>query len=304
MKQENKNFNSTIDGLNISYLVTIPENEPIAILQIAHGMLEPKERFLHMMEYFTEKGFICVINDHRGHGESVLSSKDLGYFYQGGYKGMVEDMHTLTTIIKKDYPDKKLFIYGHSMGSMVSRCYMKNYDADIDAIILNGSASYNPLLNGGLLLTRTMKLFRGEHHCSPFINKLIFGGFNQKASSSANGWICSDPKVVAAYDVNPKCNFTFTLNGFENLMLLMKETYSIEGWHVDNPELPIIFTSGADDPCYGGEKKFHQTVSKIKDVGYKKVSYKLFPKMLHETHNEIGKEEFFEYILDFLKRAL
>ena len=78
---------SRFDGIQISCLVTQPEagNPCKGIVQFAHGMCEHKERYLPFMEFLSSNGYVCVINDHRGHGESVIESEDLGYFYTGGY---------------------------------------------------------------------------------------------------------------------------------------------------------------------------------------------------------------------------
>ena len=63
------------DGLILSVMTVIPEH-PHAILQIAHGMCEHKERYLPFMEYMASQGFACIIHDHRGHGKSVKSQDD------------------------------------------------------------------------------------------------------------------------------------------------------------------------------------------------------------------------------------
>ena len=53
------------------------------------------------MKYLAEKGYLCVIHDHRGHGSSVVSDADLGYFYDAGYDGLIEDAHQVTEMIKE-----------------------------------------------------------------------------------------------------------------------------------------------------------------------------------------------------------
>ena len=83
---------SRIDGLGISVLVVRPEDKPKAVIQLAHGVCGCKERFLPFMEYMAHKGILCVAKDHRGHGESVRKTDDLGYMYDEGTDAMVEDM--------------------------------------------------------------------------------------------------------------------------------------------------------------------------------------------------------------------
>lgn len=59
------------DGLELEIAIFKPSENPKAIVQISHGMAEHKERYYPFMEFLSKKGFVCVINDHRGHGESV-----------------------------------------------------------------------------------------------------------------------------------------------------------------------------------------------------------------------------------------
>ncbi|MCR5313563.1 MAG: lysophospholipase, partial [Bacteroidaceae bacterium] len=62
---------SLSDDIPLSVLVIEPKGrEPIGIFQIVHGMCEHKERYINFMEFMSNKGFICVIHDNRGHGES------------------------------------------------------------------------------------------------------------------------------------------------------------------------------------------------------------------------------------------
>lgn len=76
---------SDVDALDISVVVVSPEEvSPKMALQLAHGMCGCKERFMPFMEYMASKGVLCVANDHRGHGESVRQTDDLGYMYEGG----------------------------------------------------------------------------------------------------------------------------------------------------------------------------------------------------------------------------
>ena len=88
---------SDCDGLPLSLCMALPDDEqPVALVQLAHGMAEHKERYLPFMEYLAQHGYASVINDHRGHGASVRSEKDLGYFYEGGADALVKDLRQIT----------------------------------------------------------------------------------------------------------------------------------------------------------------------------------------------------------------
>ena len=53
--------------------------------------------------------------------QSVWKKEDLGYFYEGGYKGLIEDIHQVMQKMKADFSDVKLpyYLIGHSMGSFM-----------------------------------------------------------------------------------------------------------------------------------------------------------------------------------------
>ena len=83
-------------------------------------------------------------------------------------------------------------------------------------------------------------------------------------------------------------------------MNMMCETYSSDGWTVCNPDMPVLFLSGADDPCMGGMKGLGKAVRKMRKAGYEDVSYKIYPAMRHEVLNERGKERVWQDILRFM----
>lgn len=115
------------DGLKLHVLLMEPEQSPKGIVQICHGMAEHKERYEPFMQMLCNNGYISVIHDHRGHGKSVKNAADLGYFYDDSGKAIIEDAHQVTTWMKERYGEELPYhLFGHSMGSLVVRCYLKN----------------------------------------------------------------------------------------------------------------------------------------------------------------------------------
>jgi len=294
-------IHSDFDQLPLDVIVTSPSH-PIGIVQFSHGMCEHKERYLDFMNFLNQQGYVCCIHDHRGHGKSVLNENDLGYFYENGHIGIVEDLHQLTLLMKDRYPNLPLYLFGHSMGSLVVRCYLKKYDQDIDGLFVCGSPSYNPAASMGIHLTNFLSKMKGHHHRPKIIQKIGFDAFNKNFHTDVpNSWICSDEKIVEAYNQNPLCCFIFTNNGFYSLFQLMKETYDKEHWTLQNPQLPIHFIAGKQDPCITNEKEFNKAVQLLKDVGYQNVTAHLFDGMRHEILNEKKKQIVYKHILKTLK---
>ena len=301
---------SGTDGLPLSVL-RIESNEvsPIkGIVQIVHGMCEHKERYVEFMKFLASNGFVTVIHDHRGHGESIRSSGDLGYMYEGGYKAMVEDIHEITVETKKYVSDELGFmnipyiLMGHSMGSLAVRCYIKKYDYEIDKLCVLGCPSKMGGVNAGLLLIRLLKLIKGEKGLSKIMDYLITDSRlkSKFISDGPVGWLCSDPEVGRKYLEDPLCRFRFTLNGYENMLRLLLWTYSKDGYVLKNPGLKVKFFSGKDDPCAISYKNLREAMLLIKHSGYKNVSGKMYKGMRHEILNERENARVYRDILDFI----
>lgn len=298
MEKQEFSLKSNFDGLTLGVSMRIPEH-PTGILQLVHGMAEHRERYHDFMDYCAEQGLVVIIHDHRGHGASVKSEDDYGYFGKNGIEAIIRDAHQITEYIREKFPGLPLTLFGHSMGSLVVRCYAQEYDKDIDGLIVCGSPSKRVGAGAGVALAKLLTLFRGEKYRSNFVNNMAFGGYNTKFGNtkSPNAWIVSDPAVVEAYDADPRDGFVFTLNGFETLFGLIRRAYRKKGWAMRNPEMPVLFIAGADDPCIISEKDFQKAVNFLRERGYSNVKSKLYPGMRHEILNEIGKVEVWQDVI-------
>lgn len=304
MEKKERKQKSNFDGLALSILSMVPDGAIKGIVQISHGMSEHKERYLGFMEFLAQNGYASVIHDHRGHGESVKSKDDFGYFYDTKAEGIVEDLKQITDEIRKQYPDKPIILFGHSMGSMVVRKYIKKYDDAIDQLIVCGSPSRNRFVGLAIGLVKFQTLWKGDHYRSQWIQNLIFSSnpHDKSKLSSPNDWICSDEKTVEQYESCEKCGFLFTLNGFQNLFTLLKEIYSRKGWEGKNKDLPIFFIAGADDPIILSKQAWLDSQEFLRKRGYPNIQNKLYPNMRHEILNENGKEQVYQDILDWIEK--
>lgn len=303
MKEQYEKLCSCVDGLNLELLTVIPDGNIQGILQIHHGMSEYKERYLPFMRFMATHGYVAVIHDCRGHGKSVCSDKDLGYMYGQRGKELAKDTYGILREMKKRWPQVPVVLLGHSMGSLVVRTFLKQYDKEIDRLVVCGSPGKNPLLGVGKLLAAAEGRIWGSRHRAKLIEFLSFGPYAWKfaGEKSRFAWCCADPAVVEQYDASPYCGFTFTVDGYQTLFSLMEETYSMRGWNCENPDLPILFVAGREDCCTGGAKGFDQAVSHMRRVGYRKVSAKRYDGMRHEILNEREKQQVYRDILRFAK---
>jgi len=298
---EIEKIKSNFDNLEIEIAISKPIGKAKAIIQIAHGMSECKERYFDFMEFMSNQGYICVINDHRGHGNSVENEEDLGYFYTENHNAIVEDMHQVTEYIKKKNKRIKVFLFNHSMGTLVARNYLKKYDGEVKKVVLCGPPTYNVLAPLGIALAKVLKVVQGEHMRSKLLNNLSVGSLN-KGYKNKNEWVCSNSEVIEKNNKSYRTGFIFTINGFINLFKLMKESFNKKDWKPNNPNLGILLIAGDEDPVIKSKKKFNELKEFLKDVGYTTINSKLYKNRRHELLNEVGKGEIYQDLLDFFEK--
>ena len=286
------------DQLPLELAIIEPEGEAIGIIQLIHGMSEHKERYYDFMNFLSQQGYICAIHDHRGHGASVKDTSHLGYFYTNDITYIVDDAYLVTEYLKNRYPTLSISIFSHSMGTLVSRNYLKKYEKHIEKIVLCGPPTENKLVDVALFAGKLTGLFYKDYKPNKILSRLSVGYYN-KGYKTENEWICSNLQTVSSYNTDPLCGFTFTTSGFMNLFQLLKSAFIKEDWIPQNNSLPIFLIAGEDDPVIQGKQKFNELEEFLKEVGYENIKSKLYKDKRHELLNETNKEIVYKDVLDF-----
>lgn len=267
----------------------IPENGDVkAVLQIAHGMAEHLERYEKFAAALSDLGIAVYINDHLGHGQSVASSSELGYFgADQGWKNFVEDCRQLTHIAKNENPGKPLIFFGHSMGSFVARAYTFMYPEEMKAAVYCGTAAPNPASGVGVALSSLIAKVKGDHHRSKLIDKIAFGTYNSKFEKrTAFDWLTRDVKEVDKYIADDLCGFLFTANGYRDLMQLLAFVSSKEWFNGLDKQLPVLVIAGDMDPVGNYGKGINLVCDKLFKAGKDNITKILYPEARHEILNE------------------
>ncbi len=285
-----------------------PAGQPRYILQISHGMTEYVLRYAEFCEFLAEQGVLAVGHDHLGHGASVASQEDWGYFAEPNPSGvLVEDMHALRLMMQKEYPDLPYFMLGHSMGSYLLRKYLALHGAGLAGALLLGTGYVPPKIAGfGLLLCAAVARFRGWHYRSPVVRHVATGGgayakFNDDGTEPERSWLTRDTEIVRRFYREPCCTFRFTVNGYKGLFEAVKAAGEPKQVALIPKDLPLLITSGDSDPVGdlgAGVKKSYEL---MKAAGIRDVTLKLWPGARHELLNETNREEIRRYIYDWME---
>ena len=111
---------------------------------------------------------------------------------------IVNDLHTMTEIIKKAYPGIPVVLFGHSMGSFMARIYITRYGKELAGAIICGTGGPDQPSKIAKLMANSAIKRHGEHYRSEFINNLAFGSYNKRYGKNAPSaaWLSRDAAVI------------------------------------------------------------------------------------------------------------
>jgi|TARA_B100000768_G_C11275603_1_gene375760 alpha-beta hydrolase superfamily lysophospholipase len=300
------NTYSTVDNETISYYKW-PSNISIkGIVQISHGVGEHAGRYQPIAKILQDKGYEVYANDHRVHGKSVKNEDYLGYYDGDDYfSDAINDMRQLTEIIKKEHYNKKIILFGHSMGSLLSREYVTKYGDDLEALVLSGTASFMKGLGSfGLLSATFLGKLNGKHRSNELLKKLFFSQFNKKFKPNRTkvDWISSDENQVDLFEADPLRIEDFSLSIFLDILKGSKKINQVSTFENTPKDLPIFIFSGDKDPVGEMGKGVKKVAKKYKNAGIEDITLRLYKGGRHEMLNEINKNEVEQDLLDWLHK--
>jgi alpha-beta hydrolase superfamily lysophospholipase len=296
-------------GYKVSAWSIIPET-PTAAIHILHGMMEHSARYKEFAEWMAGQGFAVYSADHPGHGLTVRDEHELGHLDdRQGWDEVLEAVVLVQDKIRSQHPDLKVFILGHSFGSVVGRSFTQRFlsGSPLAGLILSGSMQQPPaLLRFGMILTALLKMFRGQQHRSRLMITLGHGQYAKffAPNRSSFDWLSADPDVVDNYVNDPLCGYACSLGYYRNFFRALLNTWKASNIQKLPSSFPVLFIGGKLDPATRFGKDIRLLSEKYMKTGMKMVRVKLYKSGRHEMLNEVNRQEVWEYLRDWMRNSL
>ena len=277
------------------------ENTATFNLVIVHGMQEHAARYHEFATFISQQGGNVIVFDLPGHGASGHDPNQLGSFGPEGLHSVFAQIAQHFERFDNGLPN---VLFGHSMGSMLTRRYIQLYGDDLVGAVLSGSGVFsNGLLKLGTVVAASEIKRNGRAHPSLLLDKLVFQNFNRgfKPARTDLDWLSRDEAEVDKFLKDPlrgKIGSAGYFHDFFCGLLAMNDAANIQSIPKD---LPLHFISGTADPVGGkGGKGIVQTCRAYQQVGLQDVSYKLYEGARHELLNETNKGEVTQDIIEWI----
>lgn len=120
---------------NCYYQALLPNGSPKAIVLVVHGLGEHSGRYSELAHYLADRSYAVYAYDHFGHGKT-----DGKAGYVSSYDVYIYDLISAFSMVQAKHPTSKIFIFGHSMGGLVTAAYASKHQYDASGLIFSSIA--------------------------------------------------------------------------------------------------------------------------------------------------------------------
>ncbi len=286
------------DGREVELYVWDEVASPKGLVKIAHGMVEHSARYDDFAKFLNSRGYVVVMNDHRGHGLTA-EPDSLGFEDGDMWTNNVGDQIAILNYCKEKY-GLPMVMMGHSYGSFITQAVIEE-NPDVAGYVLCGSN----LMKGiqykvCSLVAKNMCRNKGGRYPAQLIVNLSFKSYEKKFPGN-NAWLNRDESEVKKYNDDPLCGYVCSANFYRTFMAGIAKLYKKEYYGRIDVDKPILLISGSDDPVgeYGkGVDKLEKFY--VKTVKVNNVTKHLYEGARHEILNEKCKYEVYDDVAAWL----
>jgi alpha-beta hydrolase superfamily lysophospholipase len=268
---------TTTDGLKLHGRQWEPTSTARSVIFIIHGLGEHCGRYEHAAKALTHEGFAVFAFDLRGHGQSEGKRG-----HAPGYEQLMSDISQCLKKAQQQHPTLPVFLYGHSLGGNLVIQYALRKRPDPAGVIAS-SPLFRPAFIPPAWKTALMNLAVGitPSVCLPT-------GLDTNALSQ-------DAEVVRAYQSDPLVHDRISLR-------LAKDMLAAGEWnrtHAAEFPCPLLLMHGDADRITSA-----QASREFAAQANEQCTFKLWPGLFHELHNEPQQIEVLTRIIAWIKLRL
>ena len=123
------------DGITFFMQGWEPDTDPKALIVLVHGLGEHTGRYMHVGKAMAAAGYALAGFDLRGHGRSGGARG-----HSSSLRAYMQDIRQFLDLMAQRYAELPRFLYGHSLGGLLSLSYAIQYGADLKGVIVTGAA--------------------------------------------------------------------------------------------------------------------------------------------------------------------
>ena len=267
-----------VRNLDIYYKGWAPEGEVKAVLMIVHGVGAHIGRYTNVVDHYVPLGFAIYGVDHIGHGKSGGEREMVERF-----EDYIEPLVTFREKIAGWYPGKPIFIYGHSMGGLITTLYLLDHQADFKGAILSAAAAKVP----DNITPLTVTLGKILASITPRVGMIQLD----------TNYLSHDKTVVETYNSDP---LVFHGKMPVRLSAEMLRAMTRVANEMQKITLPLFILQGSEDKLVDPS-----AAQMLYDgVGSPDKTLKIYAGLFHEVHNEPEREVMFKDLETWLEKLV
>ena len=301
-------FASADNESQIKGWIWLPEGTPRGAVQLTHGMAEHIERYDAFARFLAGRGFAVCGHDQIGHGASAQPGRYGCLPEKNGIDVLVADVDTLRHLMQARVgADLPYFLFGHSLGSFITRAYIARHGTGLAGAIICGTG-HVPVAKSkaGNAVCHLICRIKGEDAVSGLLNDMGVGAYAKaiKDAKTPLDWLSYRTENVEAYSADPLCGFPFSAGGYATVTGLTAEVCTPTAFERTPKDLPLLFIAGDGDPVGDMGEGVRTSYQMARDAGIKDAYCIIYEHMRHEILNEDERGRVMEDIADWLEERL
>lgn len=237
----------------------------LGTLIITHGMAEHSGRFEAAAKVIVEGGYNVITYDIRGHGRSQG--------VRGGsksYKHFVEDLHTIVTNERKN--NENIYLFGHSMGGIITHLYLIKYGK----------------VNGAIISASPMDYILKPNLANKAMTKLL--GFKKMKTNFADHKLSHE-----GHNLNDPLNLKYFRLSLVHQMMIKAKKVLINNY--EQIDTDLLYLYGKKDLIV----PFAKSKEAYEKIGSKNKQIIIYENSKHDLLHDLEKDKVIEDIINWLK---